>query len=691
MGATKDGGNRKMEVRETVTGAAERFLEEKKAAPTWSIFRMPAFWVVLLLAAVAILVVTLTSCGRKIDTPEPSVSASVTASATESGSAQPTTSAEPSVTPEESGPDLPPQVEGAWPVPWGVMTAKGLRYGYADESGNLLIEPVYADVAPFSGFGLAIVTDEAGHSGVIDREGRLVVPMKPAYISQLDNGLISVGLSTGDGGVTATEVYGVDGKLRFTVPDYLSTYHEGFSSTWREGAGGYLDETGKLAIPFDGYLHNDFCGGYAVVGPKADEPSHLIDTKGNDVTATVSNGITMYLDETTKLFGYRKADGSKLTEAVYREAEPFRHGVAIVRYSPDPASYGGGIGLLGEDGKWRIEPLTGGIRRLSNGLLLVGAPLKQAEYLPWDYLDYCDTALHDAQGNRLTDYDLRFVQDAGEGLVSVCDGTRIGFVGADGEAANEWPTIEGVGSLRIENGLIVGTVNGFHCVYDKAGRRIAIDRLGFDLGDGIRLTGERAEGSILTDLLYPVVDGLQDAAAQKRINEAIRARLGTVGVSEPEVDEATGMVNVETVEGGWAAWRVGDVLVVEQSSYWYALGAAHGMPGIETMHFDMATGQELSLTDLFGQDGANKAFSLMAERINENITLEMEEVGYFVESIEVTADRPFRLTQEGVMLIWPPYEIASYAAGFREFTIPWDALADVLDLQNPAIKALGVR
>lgn len=690
MAAPHEGGNGKQAPRETVTGAAERFLKETRTKPTWSVLRMPAFWVVLLLAAAAILVATLTSCGRQAGKPEPSASSTVSASASEQATAEPDTSATVAPTPGESGPDLPPQVEGAWPVPWGRMTEAGLRYGYADAAGNMCIDPVYKAVQPFSGFGRAIVTDTADQCGVIDREGRIVVPMKPAIVAQLANGMFSVGLQSGDGGTTSTEVYDVDGRLLFTSGEYVSDFHDGLSTTWKEGAKGYLDTAGKLAIPFDGSLLNDFCGGYAIVGEVYDAPSHLIDTKGNDVTATVSGGITLFKDESGKRFGYRRADGSVLAEPAFIEAEPFRNGTAIVMTNPDPEASGGAYGLLGDDGKWRIEPLAGGIRRLQNGLLLVGAPLKKAEYLPWGYIDYCETALYDPSGNRLTDYKLRFVQDAGEGMVSVCDGTHIGFVGADGKGSDAWPSIEGVGGLRIENGLLVGTVNGFHSVYDTAGRLVAVDRLGIDEGDGIRLTSERAEGNLQSDLLYPVVAGIKDAAVSQRINEAIRARMGAGAGVEPEVDEATGMVYVETVDGGWAAWRVGNVLVVEQSSYWYALGAAHGMPAVATLHFDLATGKEIVLDDLFRKDAADAAYRLLAEKVNEKITLEMEEVGYFVESVEVTPSQAFRLTSEGVTLIWAPYDIASYAAGFREFTIPWTDLAEVLDPAGAAVKALGV-
>ena len=204
MATTHDGKKTRQAPRETVTGAADRFLQETRPRPSWSVLRMPAFWVILLLAAAAILVATLTSCGRQEGKTEPSASATVSATASDTKTAEPSASAEPSPTPEESGPDLPPQVEGAWPVPWGWMTDEGLRYGYADEAGNKLIEPVYTAVQPFSGFGRAIVTDASEQCGVIDREGRLVVPMKPAFITQMANGMLSVGLRSGDGGTTVT-------------------------------------------------------------------------------------------------------------------------------------------------------------------------------------------------------------------------------------------------------------------------------------------------------------------------------------------------------------------------------------------------------------------------------------------------------------------------------------------------------
>lgn len=51
---------------------------------------------------------------------------------------------------------------------------KGSKWGYADMSGNIVIEPEYANARSFSN-GLAAVQDDDGLWGFIDRTGRLVI------------------------------------------------------------------------------------------------------------------------------------------------------------------------------------------------------------------------------------------------------------------------------------------------------------------------------------------------------------------------------------------------------------------------------------------------------------------------------------------------------------------------------------
>lgn len=684
--------------------------------------RMCGMGAMKILVTLALGIALLGSCGRVQDgqaSPSPGASPATSASSADSDSsvvaASDTATPVPSETPAPSGtpdpsdipepsptassdgtgeapaesPNASPNVfpdamagiigSNGWPVPMGAMTAQGLKYGFAGNSEGYVIQPIYQAVQPFTTWGLAVVTDSDGKCGVIDTTGRQVVPFKQASISLLGNGLILVYLSDGDGSFTDTEVMDSTGTLVFRQQGFLEPYAEGYAPSSLEGHRGYLDEKGNLSIPIEAEYLGDFIGGYAQVAVKYGEAKYYIGIDGKDATATVSSGISVFMDPETRHFGYKKADGSVLMPATFLDAEPFRDGTAIVQVNEDSSAYSGLYGLLGSNGKWRIKPESSGIRRLKNGLFAVGEMLKNASWMPYGYMEYVPLALYDADGHPLTIFVCTDIQDAGEGLAVLCDGKEIRFVDKTGQKADGMPTVAGTGILELGNGYLTGMIDGFDTVLNREGQVLAVLREVTDLGDGWLLTDELAVGNRFCHLLYPVLSGMRDGSVQDSINAVIKTAMGTAVVREPVVDVQTGVADIETLGGGWRAWRVGDLLCVEQDAYAYSLGAAHGMPMLQTIHIDLNTGKLRKLAELFKPDEVHAAMDIFSKLVTDKIVLEMDEVGYFVESVEVKPEQAFRLTTDGVTLYWPPYELASYAAGFREFTIPWAELAPVLD------------
>lgn len=575
-----------------------------------------------------------------------------------------------------------------WPVPRGMMTDDGLKYGYLGNTGSFIVQPVFQSVMPFASTGLAVVVNSEGKSGVIDTTGKQVVPWQQASISLLDNGMILVYLMDGDGSFTDTEARDASGALVFRQKGFLEPYAEGFAPSTAEGRRGYLDEKGNLAIPLKAEDLGSFSGGYAQVAVKYGEPRHYIGIDGKDATATVSNGLSVFVDAETNRFGYKKADGSLLVPATLVEAEPFRNGTAIVQFNADMTAYAVRYGLMGLDGKWRIQPEHSGIRRLENGLFAVGEKLKNATWMPYGYMQYSSLALYEANGSPLTDFILTGIQDAGDGFTALCDGKKIWFVDAAGQKADSLPSVPGEGILRLDNGYLTGNINGFDTILNRAGQTMAVLKSETDLGNGWFLTDEKAAGNRFSHLMFPVLSGMSDSAVMAKINAAIRAAMGTAIVREPQIDEQTGVADVETIDGGWKAWRIGNLLCIEQEAYAYSLGAAHGMPMLQTLHIDSGTGRLYKLAELFKTDAVRTAMDILSKFVTDKIILEMDEVGYFVESVKVTPEQSFRLTGVGITLYWPPYELASYAAGFREFSIPWSELESVIDRTGPLWKAM---
>lgn len=122
------------------------------------------------------------------------------------------------------------------------------------------------------------------------------------------------------------------------------------------------------------------------------------------------------------------------------------------------------------------------------------------------------------------------------------------------------------------------------------------------------------------------------------------------------------------------------LLSVRFSFAYYAQGAAH--PGVYflTVNYDLANGHQLALTDVFLPE------SSFLERIAEKCKAELtaRDIAATLEGADPTLEnyRNWNLTPEGLRITFDPYQVAAYAAGPQEITIPW---AELQDLLNPVV------
>ena len=116
-------------------------------------------------------------------------------------------------------------------------------------------------------------------------------------------------------------------------------------------------------------------------------------------------------------------------------------------------------------------------------------------------------------------------------------------------------------------------------------------------------------------------------------------------------------------------------LTYDDTSY---LGGAHGYTGRYGHTFDIRTGQELTLADL--ADNYDAFLSAAVEQLKdisygaEYAAYGLNE-GYEEQLAGLFRDGNWYFNDEGLVLIANPYELASYAAGLIEFTLPYAWLA----------------
>lgn len=127
----------------------------------------------------------------------------------------------------------------------------------------------------------------------------------------------------------------------------------------------------------------------------------------------------------------------------------------------------------------------------------------------------------------------------------------------------------------------------------------------------------------------------------------------------------------------------GSYLSFIQEDYEY-LGGAHGLPLWEGYVFDLTTGERLLLPDII-ENSEEELKDIVTQYFSEKIDKEPEgyweyakDVVYEMFTLEST---DFVLTDEGMCFYVHPYNIAPYAAGLPEVTIPYSEFK----LKNPGL------
>lgn len=115
-------------------------------------------------------------------------------------------------------------------------------------------------------------------------------------------------------------------------------------------------------------------------------------------------------------------------------------------------------------------------------------------------------------------------------------------------------------------------------------------------------------------------------------------------------------------------------------------GGAHGMTTDSCFTILLDKGRFLKQDDLFEESSLDKIAELIVKNIADDNDLDdpvkLEDQGYFSVK-EIYPNGNIYATDKGITWIYNPYDIAAYAIGSVEVTIPYDQLKPYLKPQNP--------
>ena len=197
----------------------------------------------------------------------------------------------------------------------------------------------------------------------------------------------------------------------------------------------------------------------------------------------------------------------------------------------------------------------------------------------------------------------------------------------------------------------------------------------------IKPTVIQEETKYLTiDVKSPELSGVPGI---ERINEEIQTKLNA---AIAEVQDAAKAIEenpsfppnwMASLNGDYQYFHNGDVASVWTNFDNY-LGGAHGMYWINSYTFNTENGEQYGFKDLFVDDIAGPLF------VQQEILKGKEDPmrGYFDTAEETIAsynfEYPFLINGNELIVYFPLYEIAPYAAGMQAFAFPLDEISSYL-------------
>ncbi len=188
-------------------------------------------------------------------------------------------------------------------------------------------------------------------------------------------------------------------------------------------------------------------------------------------------------------------------------------------------------------------------------------------------------------------------------------------------------------------------------------------------------------------LQYPQLEGLAEKTAQDSINAifkeaAMAARQeGLANAAENESEKALGYGSPNkcgTYFDYSLKYNQNGLLSVIFMDFQYS-GGAHGYTLQSAYTFNLNTGEEYKLQDLFNSDADYVSF--ISDTVREGIDERIGEGSLYEELIPfdtIEADHDFYLSNDGVVVYFQQYEHWPYAAGIQEFTVEYAALIEML-------------
>jgi hypothetical protein len=205
---------------------------------------------------------------------------------------------------------------------------------------------------------------------------------------------------------------------------------------------------------------------------------------------------------------------------------------------------------------------------------------------------------------------------------------------------------------------------------------------------------------------YPEITNAPSDTARDSLNAAISGQLlstyeadssitEVAQIAERFIEEFSELLS-ETASASLPEWEtrhdvsvmLNDYGVLTLEFFWQAYtGGAHPNSTTHFVNYDIAAGQQLTLQDILIDDYevslTDRATDIFREARGLSDDISLTEAGFWFEDGLFSLTDNFAIGLEGLTFYYNPYDIAPYAMGPTEFTLPYELITDLIRMPGP--------
>lgn len=183
---------------------------------------------------------------------------------------------------------------------------------------------------------------------------------------------------------------------------------------------------------------------------------------------------------------------------------------------------------------------------------------------------------------------------------------------------------------------------------------------------------------------YPQLQNLPNKAVQETLNASFIPNAAEIKTSllETRTEEAGELQQAFNNSTYDISYLTPERLSVKFTQSNYLGWEAHEHQNASTAVYDLATGQQLALSDIIEPVHLDRVVTLVSDKLNKG--------GYgfpnthHPKALALEELDKFLLTDEGIVFVFDPYEVASFADGFIEVLVPNNEVQNILTPSGPA-------